>query len=141
MLALVNEATVSRFLSKVQFENDCWIWTGTISRGYGQFRFAGATQRAHRFGYQILVGEIPAGLVLDHLCCNKACVNPDHLEPVTQNENINRAGTLAIMREAKLSRTHCKRGHRYDSKNTYVKRNGARDCRQCKADRRSERTA
>ena len=92
-----------RFWSKVQKqESGCWIWTGTRTRdgGYGQIRLPGLyapligpMRLAHRVAYELLVGPIPAGLVLDHLCRNRRCVNPAHLEPVTQRVNIQRGET------------------------------------------------
>jgi len=79
-----------RFDSKIEKTDGCWIWRGSITRyGYGQFAVtAHKTARAHRFAYELWVGSIPSGLVLDHLCRNRACVHPDHLEPVTHRENL-----------------------------------------------------
>lgn len=85
----------SRFFSSVQI-SDCWEWTsGRLARGYGKFRSdGGRAVLAHRWAYEHLVGPIPAGLVLDHLCMNTCCVNPDHLEAVTQAVNVQRAAQL-----------------------------------------------
>lgn len=70
---------------------DCWQWTGSCDKdGYGKFRFNNRHFRAHRFVWELLVGPIPDGLVIDHLCRNTGCVNPDHLEPVTNEENLRR---------------------------------------------------
>lgn len=78
----------------------CWLWTGTIApNGYGYFAIKGRSQQAHRVAYELLVGPIPDGLDLDHLCRVRACVNPDHLEPVTRSEN-NRRGFEARKAEA-----------------------------------------
>lgn len=112
-----------RFWSKVDADGDCWVWTAArYHDGYGQFdRF-----RAHRWAYERLVGPIPDGLQLDHLCRNRACVNPDHLEPVTNDENMARS---PIHNRAK---THCKRGHAFTPENTYLlPRDGGRKCRAC----------
>lgn len=73
----------------------CWEWTGAQDQGYGLFSFEGRPVRAHRWLWELLVELIPAGLQLDHLCRNHSCVNPDHLEPVTQAENIRR-GNAAL---------------------------------------------
>lgn len=71
--------------------NGCWLWTGTIERtGYGRFWLGGRQEIAHRASYALLIGPIPEGLTIDHLCRVRACVNPDHLEPVTLAENIRR---------------------------------------------------
>ena len=83
---------------------------------------------AHRVSYQLVVGEIPEGLTLDHLCRNPSCVNPDHLEPVTTKENILR-GVSKIAQQAR--QTHCKRGHPFDEENTMIVRGSARQCRAC----------
>jgi hypothetical protein len=84
--------------------------------------------QAHRFAYELLVGPIPAGLTLDHLCLNKACVRPDHLEPVSLTVNIRRANAR---------RTHCKRGHAFTPENTYLDKIGARQCRKCGAEKQA----
>ena len=88
-----------RFWSKVDKLGDrwaCWLWTGATMEGYGQFSYAGQSQLAHRLAYTELVGPIPGGMTLDHLCRTRACVNPLHLEPVTNRENILRGTTGAI---------------------------------------------
>lgn len=79
---------VKRFWSKVDKTDTCWLWTGSGNPGgYGLFLSNGKNQSAHRYSYKLHKGEIPAGLYLDHLCRVPACVNPDHLEPVTNREN------------------------------------------------------
>jgi hypothetical protein len=71
--------------------DECWLWTGTLHRGYGHFSVSrGVTKYAHRIAYELTIGPIPDGLELDHLCRNKVCVNPQHLEPVTKTENLQR---------------------------------------------------
>lgn len=123
-----------RFWAKVDKSGDCWLWTARInSCGYGTFsaRANGWVPRmAHRLAYEYLIGPIPVGLQLDHLCRNRACVNPEHCEPVTGRENTLRGVTLAAANAAK---THCIRGHEFTPENTNVGPSGARRCRTCSA--------
>jgi hypothetical protein len=126
-----------RFWSKVDVGNqdECWEWSGCRVRGYGQFHIGNRKRvRAHRFAYELLVGEIPEGLVLDHLCRNTACCNPAHLEAVTTRENILRGVGLAA---ANSRKTHCKNGHEFTPENTYSspseEQRGWRECRVCRA--------
>jgi HNH endonuclease len=115
---------------------ECWVWTRPLdSRGYGRLWFNGRYNRAHRLSYEAYVGPIPVGLELDHLCRNRACVNPAHLEPVTGAENTLRGASFAAVNGAK---THCKRGHAFDDSNTYVW-GGTRICKQCRVDYSRER--
>ena len=88
------ESIEARFWQKVDKSGDCWEWIGAVSSGYGHFQTDGGTTTAHRVAYQLLVGPIPDGLHVDHLCRNTLCVNPDHLEPVTQAENNRRAALV-----------------------------------------------
>lgn len=83
-------------------ETGCWVWTGALSaKGYGQIRLpGGSTAYTHRESYVEFVGPIPAGLHIDHLCRNRSCFNPDHLEPVTPQENARRGETGHHMRKA-----------------------------------------
>ncbi|MEU4967832.1 HNH endonuclease signature motif containing protein [Streptomyces smyrnaeus] len=96
--------------------NECWEWTGELSeKGYGRTQRKGRYTGAHRAVYEHLVGPIPEGLVLDHLCRNPPCVNPAHLEPVTNRDNILRGiGVGAI----NAQKTHCIRGHEFTPENT-----------------------
>lgn len=115
-------------------ESGCWEWIGAIDRhGYGNFN-AGNRKlvRAHRWGYERLVGSIPDGLDLDHLCRVRRCVNPEHLEPVTRRENVIRGASPTT---PKKRRDRCFRGHPYTPKNTYVSKTGRRVCRRCGAER------
>ena len=80
-----------RFWRYVEQRRECWVWTASIRpNGYGEFRCNGRLTRAHRFAYEQMVGPVPEGLQLDHLCRNRACVNPEHLEPVTGSVNVQR---------------------------------------------------
>ena len=124
-----------RFWEKVDFSGSCWGWMGPRSKGYGRFGIGGKVVLAHRFARELLGVPAPADLCLDHLCRNKACVNPDHTEPVTLAENTRRAGFKKGMRtvigDSHLAKTHCKRGHPYDDKNTCITPDGWRRCREC----------
>lgn len=118
-----------RFLSHILLQGGCWLWQGakTID-GYGYFkaRVGGAWKmlRAHRAAYELFVGPIPKGLTLDHLCRNPGCVNPTHLEPVTQRENTMRGNSIVAQRARQVL---CTRGHEF------VQGMVQRVCRQCSA--------
>lgn len=129
-----------RFWAKVEFRGDdeCWEWlAGRFAGGYGQFSVDGSSRFAHRVSYEFLVGPIPQGLELDHLCRNTWCVNPAHLEPVTPRENKRRGFSNAALNARK---THCKRGHLLEGDNLKPdKRLGRRICRECANMHRRER--
>lgn len=119
-------------------DNGCWLWTGERKPdGYGRCRFYHNSPDheryyVHRYAYLQLVGPIPEGLVIDHLCRVHNCVNPAHMEPVTNAENIKRglwesAGGAAINR----TKTQCPRGHPYSGSNLIIERAGSRRCRTC----------
>ena len=120
-----------RFFAKIErgkTDEFCWLWTSAISEnGYGLF-WDGRTVYAHRYIYQLAVGEIPEGLQIDHLCRIKRCANPKHLEAVSRKESPNLGRGKRVRREGK---THCKRGHAYDEANTYTSPRGRRSCREC----------
>lgn len=117
-----------RLFAKIKINPDgCWLWLGCRSNGYGQIRDRGRARLAHRVMYELLIGKIPDGLHVDHLCRVPLCVNPQHLEPVTQRENILRGVGVSAM-EAK--KTHCPKGHPYSGDNLSVWRN-KRYCRAC----------
>lgn len=107
----------------------CWKWQGYHNAdGYSVYTYKGETVRVHRLAYELAIGPIPDGLVIDHLCRHRWCVNPHHLEAVTNRENLLRGDCIAAANAAK---THCPGGHEYTEANTYRRPDGRRVCRQC----------
>lgn len=108
-------------------EAGCWLWiAATIGDGYASFMVSGKQVLAHRYAYEKKYGPVPDGKELDHKCRVRCCVNPDHLEPVTHKENINRGIC------ANTEKTHCPKGHQLSGNNLYiVPKNGKRQCRSC----------
>ena len=121
-----------RFWPKVDKSGDCWVWlAGKDSHGYGVFSIPSKSVGAHKFAYELLVDKVPKGMELDHLCRNRGCVNPKHMEVVTARTNTLRGeGITAYW----ARRTHCLHGHKYTPKNTYTAPNkpNARFCRTCR---------
>ena len=119
-----------RLSAKLRWEGGCLIWTGMTVGGqfpYGRMKNErNVRELTHRIAYRLVIGPIPEGLELDHLCRNTLCANPYHLEAVTHQENMSRG--------FHAQKTHCIRGHEYTPENTYVVRNGdlrGRRCRTC----------
>lgn len=132
-----SKPAVDRVLARVVKQPDgCWIWRGALNEGgYGivQLGRGIGTDRTHRVVYRAMVGEIPAGLTLDHLCHRPACVNPAHLDPVTRTENTLRQWAVGKGNAgaSNVLKTHCPHGHPYDEANTRKDKNGRRHCRTC----------
>lgn len=120
-----------RFWDKVEVRADgCWNWTASRNaKGYGYFsHWRGRNRLAYSVAYEELIGPVPEGFQLDHLCRNPACVNPAHLEPVTPQTNSLRGNTIAAANAAK---THCARGHAFKGANLRMRPDGSRACRAC----------
>lgn len=120
-----------RFWSKVEKTATCWLWLAARDgKGYGAAYVGGRQVRAHRFAYELLVGPIPEGLVLDHVkargCQHRHCVNPDHLEAVTNRENLMRGEGITAIAARK---THCPQGHPYDYVDPKSRKRKCRTCR------------
>jgi len=112
-------AEVSDYL--IDLDTGCWVWQrAKTTAGYGQVYLRGKMVYAHRVFYEGYVADIPQGQVLDHLCRNRTCCNPDHIQPVTHAENMRRS-----------RRANCKRGHALTGENLYVAPDGERQCREC----------
>ncbi len=126
-----------RFIDKVAFEPNtgCWLWMACTDLGYARFYLGGKKLMAHRFSYETMVGPIPKGLELDHLCRMPSCVNPSHLEPVTSKENSRRSIPM------NSKKTMCPQGHLYDESNTYISKENRRHCRECGKIRGRQRQA
>lgn len=127
----MDSRNVERFLDFIAPDDSgCWVWKGYIRDGYGIFNYKGKKMQAHRFMYQLMLDkELSKYIQLDHLCKNRACVNPDHVEEVSGKENTLRGmGPTAI----NARRTHCVNGHEFTPDNTYIRPDdGARDCKTC----------
>jgi hypothetical protein len=137
-----------RFWARVNKTQGCWLWTGyQKADGYGWLTLGNRQTTAHLAAYRALVGPVPQGLELDHVCGNPACVKavadefgPAHLEPVTHRENVRR-GRVRFNGAHERAKTHCPQGHPYDEANTYITKRGARNCRVCRREGMRQRRA
>ncbi len=122
---------IERFLKKIQvLDNGCWKWIAQLDQdGYGVFwKTAEKAYRSHRFIYEYYHGHICSDLTIDHLCRNRWCENPPHLELVTNKENVRRGDNF------NRDKTHCLQGHPYSGFNLIIRKNGKRECRICKSE-------
>jgi hypothetical protein len=118
-----------RFYSKINKIDSCWIWTASKNdQNYGLIWVNGKHVRAHRISYMLAYGELSDKLVIDHLCRNTLCVNPEHLEQVPQSENVKR-GMAGKINNAQRKKTHCPKGHEYSR----VTKQGYRQCGTCRS--------
>lgn len=124
-----------KFWARVEKTETCWLWLGSkTTAGYGNLRWNGGHVYAHRLSYELAVDAIPAGLVIDHLCRVRHCVNPAHLEPVEAKTNVQRGLAAYGLRAT------CKRGHDISApSNVRIDAAGYRQCRACDAIRRQNR--
>ena len=125
---------MDRFWAKVSPEPNtgCWLWSGCDNgEGYGTVYSGGKNHKAHRVSYELHNGKIPDGLQIDHLCRVRCCVNPDHLEAVTQKTNVQRGEAVKKCREHFAAITHCPQGHPYSGDNLRITTSGSRLCREC----------
>lgn len=122
---------VQGFFGNIEYNTDgCWLWMGALDKdGYGYYAAYRKRERVHRYSYELLREDIPDGLVIDHLCRVRSCANPEHLEAVTDVENIMRGNAPAVLNSQK---THCVHGHELIGINLYIqKKTGKRFCRTC----------
>lgn len=118
-----------KVISLGTLDDMCWIWTNALDNdGYGVVSVNGEQRRVHRVAYELIFGAIKKGTV-DHLCRNRACYNPGHLEDVSNSENVKRGGNTL--------KTHCPHDHEYTEENTYINPQGGRECRICKSQRKA----
>ena len=135
LIMKIDAEHIERIKKRVVIDPDtqCWLWQGAKSSGYGRMWVNGRLESVHRVTYSYFVGEIPDGLIMDHVkargCTSRSCCNPEHLDLVTNHENVLR-GAAGINNSSK---THCKNGHEFTPANTINRRRsiGGRDCRAC----------
>jgi hypothetical protein len=134
MPAVAKHQQPERFMDKVSPEpnSGCWLWLGAVkNNGYGVIGMGGKIHHAHRVSYEREHGPIPAGLSIDHLCRTRSCVNPQHLEAVSQGENVRRGECGSVNAARQTAKAECPQGHPYSGNNLIINRAGARECRTC----------
>lgn len=124
---------------KLDPDTGCHVWTKANNGvGYGVFYADGKMHLAHRWRWELDNGPVPKGMVLDHFkCSNRGCANQAHVRPVSQRENLLRGEGATALNAAK---THCPQGHEYTEDNIYWHKDGSRDCKKCRTERRREQT-
>ena len=128
----MNPKDIERFMGKIVKTNNCWEWTGSIIDGYGQFWHKKRVS-THRLSYELFKGDIPQGMQLDHLCRNRKCVNPEHLEPVTTQENTSR-GLTGKINHYQTKKINCPQGHEYSG----ISNQGRRICQICRTEQQRQ---
>lgn len=127
---IIHGDSLDRLMDKFTMQpSGCWIWQGSQNGvGYGELRFGKVKKYAHRLMYELFNGPIPGGQQIDHLCRNRSCVNPMHLEAVSASVNVRRAMPYRI----DTHKTHCSNGHEYTIENSYQRKDGkGRNCNEC----------
>lgn len=114
---------------RVDTNTGCWLWTDALTDGYGYFWDGTRKVGAHRFAYELLIGPIPDGRVIDHRCRTRGCVNPAHMEPVAPGVTVLRGKSFAAVY---ARATHCVNGHEFTPENTHIRKDGRRQCRACR---------
>jgi hypothetical protein len=138
MLQLMNRIVTQ----SVETTAGCWEWQGSRTpKGYGRVHARGKLLYVHRVAYEALIAEIPEGLQLDHLCRNRACVNPWHLEPVTNRVNTSRGRAGTRLASENSGKTHCPQGHPYSGDNLRIGPHGWRYCRTCRREQKRKSNA
>lgn len=125
-----DEQRLESIWAKVTKTDSCWLWNGRMTPdGYGRRSWRGKEVSVHKIVYSLLVADVPQGLVIDHLCRTRSCVNPEHMEIVTNRENVLRGIGIPAINKRK---THCKRGHELNEVNSRIDKRGGRYCELCR---------